>query len=253
MDLVMNRGAMKSAVLLTVLTLLAGCAEKPTAPLDAESGAPVLAANGNGNSGSGKRCQHGGWTRLVTSTGTGFANQGDCVSYSAAGGIVYQTQTLSFAPLADKTFGDPDFTVSATASSGLTVSFSASGSCTVSGTTVHLTGAGSCTITASQAGDAVWYQATDLARTFAVGKGDQTITFGALADKLLGDPLFDVSATASSGLAVSFSASGTCTISGSTVRLAAAGSCTITASQAGDADWNSATDVAQTFTIVEPS
>ena len=128
MDLVMNRGAMKAAVLLTVLTLLAGCAEKPTAPLDAESGAPVLAANGNGNSGSGKRCQHGGWTRLVTSTGTGFANQGDCVSYSAAGGIVYQTQTLSFAPLADKTFGDPDFTVSATASSGLTVSFSASGS-----------------------------------------------------------------------------------------------------------------------------
>ncbi len=61
--------------------------------------------------------------------------------------------TITFDPLAPKTYGDPDFTVSATASTGLTVSFSASGNCTVSGTIVHITGAGSCTITASQSGD----------------------------------------------------------------------------------------------------
>ena len=47
----------------------------------------------------------------------------------------------------------PDFEVSATASSGLTVSFAASGTCTVTGTTVHLTGYGSCTITASRPGN----------------------------------------------------------------------------------------------------
>ncbi len=57
-------------------------------------------------------------------------------------------QTIAFAALADKTFGDPDFSVSATATSGLGVSFAASGKCTVSVTNVHLTGAGSCSITA---------------------------------------------------------------------------------------------------------
>ena len=57
-------------------------------------------------------------------------------------------QTIDFGPLPDKVYGDPDFEVSATASSGLPVSFIASGNCTVTGTTVHLTGPGSCTITA---------------------------------------------------------------------------------------------------------
>src|SRR5207244_3813711 len=55
--------------------------------------------------------------------------------------------------LGTRTFGDPDFTVTATASSGLPVSFAASGSCSVNAGTIHLTGAGSCTITASQSGD----------------------------------------------------------------------------------------------------
>ena len=85
-------------------------------------------------------------------------------------------QTITFGPLTDKTYGDADFTVSATASSGLQVSFSASGSCTVSGSTVHLTGAGSCTITASQAGNGSYNAAPDVPRTFSIGKAALTIT-----------------------------------------------------------------------------
>src|SRR6185436_9584639 len=111
----------------------------------------------------------------------------------------------------------PDFTVSATASSGLPVSFSATDNCTVSGNVVHLTGAGSCTITASQAGDATYAPAVDVSRSFAIAVGSQTISFGPLPDKTLGDPDFLVNATASSGLPVSFAASGSCTVSGSTV------------------------------------
>ena len=42
-------------------------------------------------------------------------------------------QTIAFAALADKSYGDPDFAVTATASSGLPVTFTASGNCTVSG------------------------------------------------------------------------------------------------------------------------
>src|SRR5438477_213161 len=59
-------------------------------------------------------------------------------------------QTITFDAPSNKTFGDPDFDVSATASSTLAVSFSASGNCSVAGATVHMTGAGSCAITASQ-------------------------------------------------------------------------------------------------------
>jgi hypothetical protein len=163
------------------------------------------------------------------------------------------SQTITFGALADKTFGDPDFAVSASASSGLAVSFAASGSCTVSGSQVHLTGAGSCTITASQAGDANYNAAPDAARTFAIAKASQTITFGALTNKTFGDADFAVSASASSGLAVSFAASGSCTVSGATVHLVGAGSCMVTASQAGNASYNAAPDVVRTFAIANAS
>ncbi len=50
---------------------------------------------------------------------------------------------------------------------------------------------------------------------------------------------------------MSFSATGNCTIAGNTVHLTGAGACTITASQAGDANYNAATNVPQTFTIAK--
>src|SRR6185295_6879326 len=75
-------------------------------------------------------------------------------------------QTLAFAPLADKIVGDPPFPVSATASSGLAVSFSASGACTVAASTVTLTGAGTCTVTATQGGNASYAAAAPVAQTF---------------------------------------------------------------------------------------
>ena len=84
-------------------------------------------------------------------------------------------QTIAFDAPAAKTYGDPDFTVSASASSGLPVSFTATGSCTVSGTTVHLTGAGSCTLTASQPGDATYNAATDVSRTFSIARTPCTV------------------------------------------------------------------------------
>ncbi|MCU1689536.1 MAG: Ig family protein, partial [Jatrophihabitantaceae bacterium] len=87
--------------------------------------------------------------------------------------------------------------------------------------------------------------------TLTVGKGTQTITFAAPADRLYGAAPFTVTASASSGLAVSFTSSTTtvCTVSGSTVTIKAAGACTITASQPGDTNWQSAAPVSRTFTV----
>lgn len=163
-------------------------------------------------------------------------------------------QTITFASLAAKTFGDPDFTVSATASSGLDVSFSIfSGPATISGNTVHITGAGSVTVRASQPGDANYNAAPDVDRSFNVAQASQTISFAALPDKTYGDTPFTVSATGgASGNPVTFAAEGNCSSSGangSTITITGAGSCKVTASQAGNANYTAAPDVARTFAI----
>jgi hypothetical protein len=185
----------------------------------------------------------GGPYNVVASIGTSLPTVNFALTNSKG------NQTITFGGLATKTFGNADFAVSATATSGLAVSFAASGQCTVAGATVHLTGAGSCTITASQGGDANFNAAADVPQSFTIAKSNQTITFGALANKTFGDADFAVSATASSSLAVSFAASGQCTVVGTTVHLTGPGSCTITAKQAGDTNYNAAADVPQSFTI----
>jgi hypothetical protein len=78
----------------------------------------------------------------------------------------------------------------------------------------------------------------------------QVIHFGPLASHAVGVS-FAVSASASSGLQVSFSSDTphVCTVSGSTVRTVAAGRCEIRASQAGNADFQLAADVIQGFTV----
>jgi len=62
--------------------------------------------------------------------------------------------------------------------------------------------------------------------TLLIQKANQTITFGALAAKTFGDPLFSPGASASSGLAVSYTSSNTsvATISGGSIQIAGAGS-----------------------------
>lgn len=46
-------------------------------------GLTVGDAYAEGNSTNARRCQKGGWLTLVRSDGTGFASQGECVSYAA--------------------------------------------------------------------------------------------------------------------------------------------------------------------------
>jgi hypothetical protein len=153
------------------------------APASAVFGGHFSVAASGGGSGnavtfsSSGACSNAGDTFTMTSgTGTctvAYDQAGDA-NYNAATQVTESvtaqkaSQTITFAALPDKTYGDPDFTVSATSDSGLPVSFGASGNCTVTGATVHLTGPGSCTITASQAGNANYSAAADVPRTFAI-------------------------------------------------------------------------------------
>ena len=81
----------------------------------------------------------------------------------------------------------------------------------------------------------------------------QTITFSALSNRTLGSGSFALTATASSGLTVTFAfnSPSVCTASGVTVALVATGTCSITASQSGNSLYGAATPVTQTFTVTQ--
>jgi hypothetical protein len=122
------------------------------------------------------------------------------------------------------------------------------------------TGAFTVSVSSIPAGSTIYYKAYaknsagtgySAQSSFATDKIDQTITFNELETKIYGDDAFDLTATASSNLAVSFASSDTtiATILGSTVTIVGAGTTTITASQAGNKHYNPATDVSHAFTV----
>ena len=107
--------------------------------------------------------------------------------------------------------------------------------CIASGFFVQIVGGGTCTLTyQSEANNS--YLASDLYKvSFEVTRDPQTITFAPVTTADIATKSLTLTATASSGGAVTFSSTSTenCTISGSTLNLLEAGNCVITASQAG--------------------
>ena len=79
-------------------------------------------------------------------------------------------QTITFAALPVKTLGDADFNPGATASSGLTVTYSSSNPsvATIVSGKIHIVGAGASFITASQVGNTYYNAATSVVQTLSV-------------------------------------------------------------------------------------
>jgi hypothetical protein len=184
----------------------------------------------------------------------------------AAAGLVRKSfpvaripQTIDFRQPQDAAFGRP-VTLTATASSGLPVSYRTStpSVCTVSGRAVTTRAAGACGITASQPGNDNYAPAQGISRSFpvhrgnvvAVGKIPQAIAFAQPSTAAVGRPVL-LAASATSGLVVSFrsDAPSVCTVSGDTVTAIAAGTCTVTASQGGSDRYGAARDIAQSFDV----
>jgi hypothetical protein len=146
-------------------------------------------------------------------------------------------------------------TLSATATSSLAVTFTSTTKsvCTVASNTATFIAAGTCTIDADQAGDSTYAAAPTVSQTFTVNGPAltaQTITFAQPAAQWVGTPL-TLSATATSGLAVTFTSNtkSVCTVVGVTATFVAAGTCTINADQAGDSTYAAAPTVPQSFTV----
>ena len=162
-------------------------------------------------------------------------------------------QTITFGALPGKTYGAAPFSVSASASSGLAVSFVSLTTpvCTLTGAVVTIVAAGTCTLRASQPGNSAYVAAPNVDQSFAVARASQTITFGAIAGQPAGGAPMALAATASSGLAVAFSSvtPAVCTVTGATVTLLATGTCTVRAAQTGNGNYAVAANVDQTFGI----
>ncbi|MEZ4776430.1 MAG: PKD domain-containing protein [Bacteroidia bacterium] len=127
---------------------------------------------GDGNVATGSTASHsytnaGNYLVVLTVTDDSSATDTDSITIVTTN---KQTQTITFAPLADKQTTDGAFTVNAAATSGLAVSFSVvSGPATIIGNTVTLTGtAGTVTLRASQGGDATYFPAADVDQSFDV-------------------------------------------------------------------------------------
>lgn len=164
-----------------------------------------------------------------------------------------QPQTIIFAALSDKTVLDPDFSPGATASSGLTITYTSSNPAvaTIVNNQVHITGAGTTLITAIQAGNNRYEPAASVQQTLRVNKIPQTITFIALPEKHYGDDPFDPAGTVSSGLTITYSSDNTAVavIENGIIRITGIGTANITASQPGNATYGVAPDVTQVLTV----
>ena len=166
-------------------------------------------------------------------------------------------QTITFGTAPSPTYSPSgSFQVSATASSGLLVAYSSltTNVCTTNGSSlINILTAGTCTVAANQAGDSNWSAAQQVTQDISIAKAGQTISFGTAPSPIfVASGTFTVSATASSGLPVTYSSLTTnvCTTSGgSTITMQSAGTCTIAANQSGNANWNAAQQVTQDIVL----
>ena len=164
-------------------------------------------------------------------------------------------QIITFAPLATKSVGDPDFELKATVSSGLAVTYTSSNEtvATIAGNIVTIKGEGTSTITASQQGNQDFEAADPVEQIFVVqkAKSQQHITLEAIEDKEANAAPFDVVASASSGLLVNLEISGPAMISGSTITInGTAGTVILIASQPGNEAFLAAEPLVQSFEVI---
>jgi hypothetical protein len=167
------------------------------------------------------------------------------------------TQTISFSPSLSYVVGSGNVTLSATATSGLAVTFtkdaSSTATCSVSGSTLTISSTGNCVIDANQAGNTFYSAATQVQATI-VSKSSQTITgFAPPSSYTDGSGTVTLSATASSGLTVVFtsdaSSTATCSVSGTTLTISGSGICVIDANQSGSSTYWAATQVQATINV----
>ena len=214
-------------------------------------------------------CTLAGTTVTIVTTGacTIAVSQAGDSNYNPASVVTQDiiiapaSQTIGFGPQPDRAFSTAAFALNpqASASSGLPVSYSSltPSICSVKGSNVTAVTLGTCTIAADQVGSATYNPAPQVTQNILITEATQSITFPAQAGKLFSATPFVLNplATASSGLAVSYSSASpsVCSVKGSSVTTLSLGVCTIAADQAGNASYGAAAQVTQDIIISQAS
>ncbi|WP_157801273.1 IPT/TIG domain-containing protein [Sphingobium sp. LB126] len=191
--------------------------------------------------------------RVTDSQGTPVAADTSVTTITIAKG----NQTASFTSMSPSAAVNGSYSLAATATSGLPVTFaidpSSSAVCSLSGNMVTFTAPGTCTVDADQAGDTNWNAAPRVQQSVTVGQATQTIAFTSPVPSVAVGGSYTPIATASSGLPVILtidpSSNVVCGLSGGTVSFTAVGTCTVNADQAGDANTTAAPRVQQSVTV----
>lgn len=174
-------------------------------------------------------------------------------------GTTPNANIITFAALTSRAIGSGPVSISASASSGLTVTFSSAtpAICSVAGSSVSLLSVGTCTITAKQVGNASFVAAADVNQSFTISQATQTIAFTSTppSQAAIGGPTYTATSTGgASGNAVTFTidaaSNGACTLVGSVVSFIKPGTCIVNANQAGNANYAAAVQVQQSMMVV---
>jgi sugar lactone lactonase YvrE len=207
-------------------------------------------------------CTVSGTTASIVTTGACIvqATQAGNSIFSAATAVSVKftinpgPQAITFNPaITTYSYAAKSFSLSATSTSGLTVSFASTTTpvCTVSGNTANILAGGICTIQATQSGNTDYAAATPVPVSFTIAPVAQTISFAEIKLPEDANSTLALSAHSTSGLAVSFASKTTtvCTVSGSSARLLIEGTCTIAASQAGNSTYTAAPVITHSFAV----
>jgi hypothetical protein len=230
-----------------------------TPVVSANSGLPVTLTSNNTAVATivdGKIHLVGIGTASITASQPGNESIAAAPSVTRTFSVNKATQAITFAAIPIKKITDGDFTISATSSSGLAVTLTSSDPtiATITNGMVHMLRAAAVTITASQAGNTFYKAATPVSRSLAIRLNNQTITFAELPAKKVNDTDFDIGATSSAGLTISYTSSNTAVATitgGNRIHIVGAGTSVIMASQTGNATTVAANPVERTLTVTK--
>ncbi|WP_257658797.1 Ig-like domain-containing protein [Parapedobacter lycopersici] len=191
----------------------------------------------------------------VTATVSG--DNYDDLELTATLTIAPAERTLDFPAIPAKTYGDADFNIGATASTGEEVSYTSSDATVaeIHNGQIQITGVGTATITATVPENGNYSNRPEATQVLTVGKAAQAITFNAPAEVNRDAGSIGLEVSSNSGLPVTLSLDDeqVATLDGSTLSILRLGTVRVTAVQAGDANHGPAEPVTVTIRVVDPS
>jgi trimeric autotransporter adhesin len=184
-------------------------------------------------------------TCAITATKAGSEAMGP-ISARAEFAIAAQPQASLNFSISSLTFGSDGTAILPAASGGSgagSITYAASGSCSLSGTTLTANSIGTCSVTATKAANGIYAPVTATSTLNVAAQAQSNLTFDISSLSFGSGVTVTIPAAGggSGGGALSYTASGACTLSGTTLTATSPGNCTVTAVKAANGIYSQAT------------